>query len=248
MHKSDQLKIRRLALFSNMLQAHFNDLLKNAYLQTFPNSLNLFNQGERPDFLHILIDGVVELYATHEDKHTTMGVMHPVGSFILAACIKDMPYLMSARTLAPSQVILIPTSDLRAIFRRDTEFAVSVVNELAGAYRTLVRHTKDLKLRSSLERIAAYLLKQGSVSGDLDAYKLNIDKKILASYLGMTAENFSRLLKELKTYGVDVNGGYITITNKKRLIEFVHPNILIDGEDAVDQSLSLPLIKPLETN
>jgi CRP/FNR family transcriptional regulator, transcriptional activator FtrB len=70
-----------------------------------------------------------------------------------------------ARTLERSRIVLVPSSDLRAIFRRDSEFAVSVIQELAGCYRSVVRHAKGLKLRTSRERIAAYLLRQSTLAG-----------------------------------------------------------------------------------
>lgn len=160
MRPSELPEIRRLPLFRDMLQSSFEKLLQNAYVQVFPEGLELIRQGDPADFLHVLTEGAVELHAGWATKQCTMAVVHPIACFILAACIKDAPYLMSARTLERSRIILIPASDFRASFRQDNEFAVSVIKELAGAYRAVVRHAKGLKLRDSRERIASYLLHQ----------------------------------------------------------------------------------------
>ena len=124
MRPEDVAEIRHLPLFRNMLQSNFAALMQAAYAQRFPAGLELIRQGESADFLHVVVEGSVELYASWQRQRTTMAVIRPVGTFILAACVRDLPYLMSARTLEPSRLLLIPSSDLRAIFRSDVEFAV----------------------------------------------------------------------------------------------------------------------------
>ena len=158
-----------------------------------------------------------------------MTVVHPVGTFILAACIRDAPYLMSARTLERSRIILIPSSDLRAVFRRDPEFAVSTINELAGCYRAVVRHAKGLKLRDSRERVAAYLIKHLRRAAPANSFVLPLEKRILASYLGMTPENLSRTLRALEKEGVLVEGSRVTVTDYDLLAAVAKPDPLLDG-------------------
>ena len=118
-----------------------------------------------------------------------MAVVRPVSTFILAASIRDAPYLMSARTLQRSRVLLIPSADLRAAIATDGRFAMSAMSDLAGCYRSMVRHTKNLKLRNTRERIAAYLLRQSRVLDNAPGFMLPVEKRLLASYRGMTPEN-----------------------------------------------------------
>ena len=242
MRVEDLADIRQLPLFRNMLQSSFASLMQGTYAQRFPAGLNLIRQGERADFLHVVVEGSVELYADWQGRSTTMAVVRPVGTFILAACIRDLPYLMSARTLEPSRLLLVPASDLRATFRSDPEFAVSIVGELAGAFRSMARHAKNLKLRSSRERIAGYLLKQSFLAGGADRFVLQVEKRRVASYLGMTAENLSRGLKGLEADGVTVQGQTVTITDRTRLMQACPPDILIDGPDPepISGGVSLP--------
>lgn len=231
MRAEDLPDIRRLPLFRDMRQANFDALMQSCYAQNFPAGLELIRQGDPADFLHVLVEGAVELYAGWAGRECTMAILHPVGSFILAACIRDAPYLMSARTLERSRVILVPASDLRATFRRDPEFAVSVINELAGAYRSVVRHAKGLKLRTSRERLASWLLRQSVLAGNAPSFILPIEKRFLASYLGMTPENLSRTIKTLDEDGVRIEGSRVIITDRAKLVALVRPDPLIDERD-----------------
>lgn len=221
-------EIRDLALFSQMADDSFSALLRGAYVQNFPAQIELITEGEPSDFLHIVLSGSVDLFASWNKRETSLATVRPVSTFILAATIRDAPYLMSARTLEKSRIVLIPSQDVRAVFDIDGDFARAVVTELAQCYRSVVKAQKDLKLRTSLERLANYLLRQQRRAGGGASFELDYEKRRLASVLGMTAENLSRAFKGLQPYGVKVEGTRVTIANQAEIERFAKPNPLID--------------------
>lgn len=229
MRDNEKPNLRRLPLFREMSTPTFDDLMQIAYSQTFPPQLELIRQGEYADFLHVIIEGSVELHATWNGHDTVMGVVHPVSTFILAACVCDEPYLMSARTRERSQIVMIPAADVRVALRRDSDYAMAAMRELAQGYRTFVRYTKNLKLRDSMERLAAYILYQSHKLDDAACVVLPVEKRHLASYLGMTPENLSRSIKAIQDHGVTVRGLQFTITDRARLAAIAIPDPLIDG-------------------
>lgn len=228
MRDEERNEIRGLALFRNMATPGFDALMQAAYAQEFPAQLQLARQGVRANFLHVLVEGSVELFAEWNNRDTTMAIVSPVSSFILAACIKDAQHLMSARTLEPCRLVLIPAVDVRAAFRRDSEFALDAINELASGYRTMVRHAKNLKLRNSRERLAAYLLQQSAEQGGATGFVLPHEKRLLASYLGMTPESLSRAFKALSESGVHIQGMRATITDFNLLRTIAVPDSLME--------------------
>lgn len=227
--ESEYPDIRDLNLFSEMTDEHFKQLMRGAYVQNFPPQIELITEGDPCDFLHIIVSGSVDLFSTWNGRETSMATARPISTFILAATIKDAPYLMSARTIEKSRIVLVPSQDVRAVFDIDHHFARAIVTELANCYRMTVKAQKDLKLRTSLERLANYILRQQNRSGGLDAFDLTFEKRRLASLLGMTPENLSRAFKGLQAYGVTVNGNQIKITDQDDLEKFAKPNPLIDN-------------------
>lgn len=228
MPESEYPEIRKLDLFSQMEARHFSALMRGAYVQNFPPQIELIAEGEPSDFLHVVLSGSVDLFSQWNDRETSMATVRPVSTFILAATIRNAPYLMSARTLEKSRVVLIPSQDVRAIFDVDGNFARAVVTELAQCYRAVVKSQKDLKLRTSLERLANYLLRQQRHAGRAATFELDFEKRRLASVLGMTPENLSRAFKGLQPYGVAVNGARVVIRDRTDLERFAKPNPLID--------------------
>ena len=63
-------------------------------------------------------------------------------------------------------------------------------------------------------------------------FTLPVEKRLIASYLGMTPENLSRALKLLEADGVTVRGAVVTVTDHDKLAALARPDPLIDGPDA----------------
>lgn len=228
MRATDHPEVRALPLFADMDQDNFDRLMHAGYVQNFPPKVDLVVEGEPADFFHILVSGSVELFAAWNGRETSMAILAPLSTFILAATVKDAPYLMSGRTLEKSRIVLLASEDVRAVFEEDGAFARAVVTELAAGYRSMVKSAKDLKLRTSMERLANYLLREYESRGRQPVFELPTEKRRLAALLGMTPENMSRAIKALIPYGVIFEGSTVTIADVDDLTGFAKPTPLID--------------------
>lgn len=228
MREHELPEIRALELFDSMGNESFAQLMQAAYLQTFPAQVQLIAEGDPADFLFILIEGGVELVGSNAGRETTMAIIRPFGTFILAAVLKDATHLMSARTTEKSRVLMIPARNVRDILAADDAFARAIVVELAGCYRAVVRDQKNLKLRTSVERLANRIIGLHKAQGATGNLTLPYDKKTLASLLNMTPENLSRAFNTLRAYGVKVDSDLITLTDLPGLETLAKPNRLID--------------------
>jgi len=227
--RSEQDLVRALPLFRNVAEMHFDGLMNAAFLQRFPQHVILINEGDQPDFLHIVVEGTVELFGCLAGRETTLDIIRPVTTFILAAVIRDEVYLKSARTLTPARILMLPAAAVRDVFDRDGHFARAIVTELALRYRGLVRALKDQKLRNSAERLANWILESDRQQGGHGHVTLGHDKRTLAARLGMTPENLSRNLTSLAAHGISSSGREIVITDHEALRRSARPDPVIDG-------------------
>lgn len=204
------------------------DLLGSALLQQFPAGVVLIHEGYDADFLHVLVDGLVEVFTRQEDEEWGISLVSPVTTFILAAVVSSQPYLSSVRTLSDSSILLIPAQRVRDTFDRDVCFARVVAKELASAYRSSTKKLKGYMARSTVERLANWILVEANKDVATEAIVIPFDRATLASHIGTTRENLSRNLAQLTEHGVRIRGRQIVIDSKTRLEAFARPQRLID--------------------
>lgn len=229
MRASDIDRVKRLPLFADAAAETFRAATAGAHVQRFPPETVLLLEGDPVDFLYILLDGQAELHGTWNDHETVLTILRPVSTFILAAVVLDAAALMSARTLARCEILMIPGDAIRTAMRLDPRFAMSVARDLAGCYRGLVRNIKNIKLRNSTERLANYLLAQRAIDRSGSTVFLHHEKRILASLLGMSPENLSRSFGALQKHGVTVQGSVVTLANIAALEQLAKPDPLTDN-------------------
>lgn len=228
MRAHELLQLKSLPLFSEMTAQSLESLLDAALLQQFPTGVTLIREGDQADFLHVLVDGLVEIYTEQAGGEWGISLINPVSTFILAAVVSDQPYLNSARTLADSRVLLIPARRVREVFDQDVAFARIVARELAFAYRGAVKKLKGYMARSSVERLANWILTEASRDNTQEVVVIPFDRGTLASHIGTTRENLSRNLALLTEHGVRVRGREIVMDRKELLESFARPQPLID--------------------
>ncbi len=221
--------VRNLPLFRGIAAKNFDSLMDGASLDEVAKETVIIREGQMPEYLHLVTNGLIELFANFESKETTLDIVRPFSTFILAAVVRDEIYLKSARALVSSRILKIPAAAVRDVFGRDAAFARAIVNELAVRYRVIVRALKNEKLRNTTERLANWIRDTERLQGNRGYIELEYDKQTLASYLGMTPANLSRELAFLSGHGVRNHGRKIMIDDQRALAGIARPTPVIDG-------------------
>lgn len=229
-----------LPLFAGFPRGALDRLLEGALAQHYPKGTLLFAQGQIPDFLHILLEGGVELVGCDSDgrREAAIDILEPVDLFIPAAVLTATPYLMSARVIEPARVLLLPAASLRAEIARRPELALAMLATMSRQFRRMVRQLKDLKLRTATQRLGCYLLTLAERQEGKQPVVLPHGKKLIASRLGMTPENLSRAFAQLGAHGVTLKGRTAVLADVEALRRACHPDPLIDR---VEGALTIPI-------
>ena len=129
MDSDDRKLLEATELFAALGEEAINRLTLNAVAQTVPKGTVLFLQGDRPEFVHLVLSGRVSLGAEDAHGHSTIVEIFREGQlFILAAAILRKPYLMTARALVDSRVMMIPTDRFNAMLDAEPRFSRALVD------------------------------------------------------------------------------------------------------------------------
>jgi hypothetical protein len=78
-----------------------------------------------------------------------------------------------------------------------------------------------MNIKSPLQRVGFYFLVKHLEAGhDRMEFALPFRKQLIANYLGITPETFSRTLKQLRDFGIDVEGEKIRLRDAFALCHF----------------------------
>jgi CRP/FNR family transcriptional activator FtrB len=192
----------------------------------------LCQQGAIPKILYWLLEGRVALSTTAPDGSTAVvEVLHEGQDFVLASVMTALPYLQSAHVVHRSRMLAIQAEPLRAIIEREPELALALLRSLSQEFRELVRQIRDLKVRTTAQRLGAYLLALvPDPTAQQAEFRLPFEKGLLAGRLGCRQENLSRAFAALRELGVQTRGSRVTLRDIPRLTAYAMPDYLSDPE------------------
>lgn len=199
-------------------------LLEASRVERFAPRSQIFAKGEPPKDLHIVLDGIVDLFCAYKGNEITAMMMAAGDVFMPAAALYAETYLISANALTASRILMIDSEAVRRETEGCTELAVSLAKVMAGQWRVALKIILDLKCRSPSQRLAAFLLRlHDSAEAGLPA-EVPFSKRQLASRIGMQPETLSRTLQTLAANGLYLRGREIIVTNRTAAEEFCGPD------------------------
>ena len=218
---ADEELLRNAPIYKAIGERAMAPMLANATVESFPAGSRLFRQDEDVQFLHLVLSGRVSLLANVPGEPDTVIEVFAEGELLVApAAILRLPYLVSAEATTPARVLCIPVEDFRHAMDSSPAVAQAMAELLAKHWRLLVRQIKDLKLRSSAQRLAAYLLTVAEAPQGRATISLPESRQVIAARLGMTPESLSRAFLRLKQLGVSGRGRKLTLESIEQLRNF----------------------------
>lgn len=197
-----RLLVENTPFFQAAGAAAMAEILRPSFTQLLPRGATLFEQGDEPDFLHMLLEGSVGLQASVEGAGRTMVELFGPGEVFLApAVLLRLPCLASAVALTEVRVLMMPAEVFRDGVGRSHALCRAATQLLARHWRLMVDQVVDLKLRGAEDRVARFVARR--VSEDVGAGNalLPEPRTAIAARLGMTPETLSRALAALEHKG-----------------------------------------------
>src|ERR1700756_3547211 len=160
----------------------------------------VFGEAEPAEYIYQVIDGAVRSYKLLSDGRRQIGAFHLVGDIFGLA--NGGVHRFTAEAIVDTSVRLVKRVSLAHVAESD----VSVARDLLNMTATNLKHAEDHMLllgrKTSLERVAAFLLEMDHRLTATGVMALPMCRRDIADYLGLTLETVSRPLSILQKQGI----------------------------------------------
>jgi CRP-like cAMP-binding protein len=214
----EQSFVARLVLFRNLELATIADLLQGARVAAFERGQSLFNQGDPADRLFAVVGGWVKLTRTTADgQESVIGVFGCGQSFAEAAIFQGGRYPVNGVSAERSRLLVIPAQRFLVKLRERPETMLNMLAAMSRHLHELVQQVEQLSTRTTLERVAEFLVARTAPEATAVEVPLPLDKALIAGRLGMRPETFSRALARLRVQGVEEDHGVVRVSDLAHL-------------------------------
>jgi CRP/FNR family transcriptional activator FtrB len=214
-------------------QTTLDRLAEQSVLHRMPPFSVLFEQAETPAFALLLVSGSVELLGMRGTEEALVEFVRAPDLLLPAAVLNRRPYLLRARVLDEARLVMIQADAFRQAVTSDHALCLSVLACQAAQFRRQIKHAKNLLLRSAEERIGCYLLALTEAATPGEPIKLPLEKRLIASQLGITRETFSRTLAAVARNGIRVEGDLVILEDAAAAHARYPLDPLLDGPEAM---------------
>jgi len=216
--QKDQQLLLNVQLLSGFPERVLPELTKEAFVQGLPKSTILFDRGDNAQFLHVVLSGRVAITSAIAERETIIVIRDSGEAILDPATILGVPYVTGARLIEGGRIMMIPIQKFREIATADAATAAVTLQALADTNLALTCHIRDLKLLTTIQRLARHLLSMIDTTSGAATLTLRDDRPVLAAFLGMTPESLSRAFAHLRTIGVNTDkSGSISVENVQKL-------------------------------
>ncbi|PHS22353.1 MAG: hypothetical protein COA85_11745 [Robiginitomaculum sp.] len=215
--------IRALPALSKLDEKELLALLAHANIQECEKGKLLFLQSEPLSRFYLILSGWVKLFKGSDTGNEAVLQMLSAGDSIMeAAVLLNIPSVVSAQVVEKTTILSLPAPVVRQVLQDNNAFALNMIGSLSMRSQHLIQQIEQSRLRNASERVGWYLLKLGieEGGGTTTSIRLPYDKSLIAAYLDMTPETFSRTLKKFRAQGFRIENDTITQPHPKALCSF----------------------------
>jgi CRP/FNR family transcriptional regulator len=205
--------IKEIQLFSGLSDEQLKNLERISILKTFYTDEILFYEGDKPEYLYILTEGLLRLYKTdNKGNEVYLHQFVPVNMVAEAACFETMNYPATSRFVTKGQVLKINYAKFKSEFLKDPEICVSLITSLTKKVKILSNVIHKEMILSSEAKVASFIAEHHELF-------ITLKNNQIASILNVSPETLSRMLTKLQREE-------IISVDKKHEITILKPDIL----------------------
>lgn len=221
--------IAALPLFRGLTEGTLRGALKGARIADVEKGDAFLTQGEPVSRFFVLLEGWAKAFKTAADGEES--VIQILGK---KDCLLDNPFLnpgvsnLSAKTVTKAKLLSLSLSALRDAASRNRELAQNLLAVTAQRLQRLVAQFEQITLRTAEERVGWFLVNLHLETGLEGApLQLPYDKALIANYLNIKPETFSRVLQLFRQKGFKIDKHEVVMPHPQALCAYCDPDMAL---------------------
>ena len=208
-------RARDIFLFKHLSDQQLEKIQQISFIKELKRGEILFWEGERPDYLYILLDGTIRVFKTdNKGNEITLHYFYPINMIAEVANFENIPYPASAEAETDSIVLAIDYDKFKRELLSDPEISFNIIKSLSDKIRILNDFIVQNMMMDAVTRVAKFLYEHEDLFHQLKHNKI-------ASLLNITPETFSRILKKFKQQGIIEKNGKELVIHKDKLKNYI---------------------------
>jgi len=219
--------IAALPLFRGLSESMLRNLLKGARLIDLEKNIGFLTQGEPVLRFYVMIDGWAK--TTKESAEGTETILQIIGkreAILDINCLNATIAALNARTITKCRILSLSLPVLRDHISRNHKLAQNILTATTQRLQRLVAQFEQITMKSATQRVGWFLVNLHLETGLEGApLKLPFDKALIATYLNIKPETFSRALAYFKKAGFVIEKDQVILPNVHALCEYCDPEM-----------------------
>lgn len=166
---------------------------------TYKKRSEIYGEKEPAEYVYQVKSGAVRSYKLLSDGRRQIGAFHLVGDIF--GLENGGEHRFTAEAIVDTTVRLIKRQSLEIVAENDAMVARNLLSMTTSNLQHAEDHMLLLGRKTSLERVAAFLLEMDKRLTAAGIMALPMSRRDIADYLGLTLETVSRVLSRLHELG-----------------------------------------------
>lgn len=205
------------SFFADADRRVLDDLVRSNPPRSYVRGDVLFDEGEAPDAMYVVISGRVAIAITNpiDQRQSLVALMEQGDLFGELGMLDEGPRSAQARALETSTVLNIPYAPVRQMFEDHPKLLWNATRMLAQRLRAMDVALADSVFLDVTGRTAKRLLE---IAGDRDEFVMPVTQEELAGIVGASRERVNKAIASFIRLGwIAQRDRLYTITQRDRL-------------------------------
>ncbi len=214
------IKLEEIPMFSTLEDKYITELKNAVHIKHFSKDNIVFYEGDKSEYLHILMEGNVKLYKTSpKGSHIQINRFSAPSLIAEFACFEQEVFPATCEFVTEGVMGLLHFDKLYE-YLNQPEFSLELIKSLTGKVMLLSSLVHKETILSSEAKVADLMIKKVSIFNRLKNNEI-------ASILNLTPETFSRILTKFKKKGIiAVEKHILEVLNVDALYSIVETNTM----------------------